>query len=520
MKLTVHNGAETLIFTLAEPMVLSEALALHDHPLDLPCAGNGRCGKCRVVASGALSALSPEEKKLLTSEDIAAGVRLACRTVVEGDAEVILSEKSDIVLIQTDAVSREFERDAAEGYGVGVDIGTTTVAATLVDLSTGREMASACEQNPQEIFGADVISRIERSLAGDREELSTCIRACIDRLLGQLCEKSGLAGEKISRIVITGNTTMLYMLMNRDVDCLSHAPFEADERFGRDFPLKFAAAPSASCYLTRCNSAFVGGDITTAVLASGITDGDKTALLIDVGTNGEIALIHNGKMYCSSTAAGPALEGAGIYMGMPALGGAVSRVWLDEKELRVETIGGLPDTGICGSGVIDAVAALLKAGIVDETGLILEEDHDFTEYITEAGDALAVRLGENTLFTQKDVRAVQLAKSAICAGICTLLHEAGLTPGDVERFVIAGGFGSHINVESAAAIGLFPAALAEKAEVLGNAALEGAEMLLQRKAFYAESEQIAERMETVDLSSNPYFSDQYMESMLFETPLL
>ncbi|MGI5893575.1 MAG: ASKHA domain-containing protein [Candidatus Merdivicinus sp.] len=516
MTLTVHTSEGSQTFSVEQPAYLSEILALHEHPLDLPCAGNGRCGKCRVKASGALSPLSPEEEKLLTSEDLTAGIRLACRTKIVGDAEVTLSNKSNISVIQTDAVSRNFERDQTEGYGVGIDIGTTTVAATLVECASGRELASACEQNPQEKYGADVISRIERSLAGDREALSVCILECIERLLTELCQKTGLPGDQIARIIITGNTTMLYLLTNRDVDCLSHAPFDADELFGREFPMQFQTAPAARCYLTRCNSAFVGGDITTAVLASGITEENKTALLIDVGTNGEIALIHDGKMYCSSTAAGPALEGAGIYMGMPALGGAIRRVWLDaEKKICCETVGDLPDTGICGSGVIDAMALLLKIGAVDETGLLLEEDHDYIENIQDAGNTLAFRFGEKTLFTQKDIRAVQLAKAAICAGICTLLHEAGLTPANVERFVIAGGFGSHINVENAAAIGLYPAELAEKAEVLGNAALEGAEMILQRKAFYAESEQIAYRMETVDLSSNPFFSDQYMESMMF-----
>ncbi len=515
MTVKIFAGQETVSVNLTEPMKISQALDLAGQHMDLPCAGNGRCGKCKVKALGSLSPLSPEEKKLLTEEEIQSGTRLSCQAVVTGDAEITLPSRSEIADIQTDAVSREFERDEAEGVSVAVDIGTTTVAASLIDLSNGRELATACAQNPQEKFGADVISRIERSLAGDRQELSDCILSCLDSLIAELCKKSGVSGGDIPKIVITGNTTMLFLLTNQDVDSLSHAPFEAADLFGRDEPLHFAAAPNAACYLTRCNSAFVGGDITTAVLASGIAEEEKTALLIDVGTNGEIALAHQGKMWCSSTAAGPALEGAGIYMGMPALGGAVRRVWLDGKDVKVETVGNLPDAGICGSGVIDAMALLLKTGAVEETGLLLEEDHDYTDYICEAGDDLAFRFGEKTLFTQKDVRAVQLAKAAICAGIRTLLHEAGLEPSDVERFVIAGGFGSHINVENAAAIGLFPKELAPKAEVLGNAALEGAEMLLQNRSFYESSCRLADTMETVDLSSNPYFSDQYMDSMMF-----
>ncbi len=517
MNITVIADGHEYNVTLSESVTISKALALAGQEIDLPCAGNGRCGKCRVKASGNLSPITPEEAKLLTEEDIQKGIRLSCRAMVTGDAIVTLPNRSNIAAIQTDAVSRDFQRDQAEGVSVAVDIGTTTVAASLIDLSNGQELATACAQNPQEKFGADVISRIERSLAGDRQALSDCIQNCLQNLIGELVKKSGISGADIQKVVITGNTTMLFLLTNQDVDSLSHAPFEATDLFGKEIDLRFTTAPNAPCYLTRCNSAFVGGDITTAVLASGIAEETKTALLIDVGTNGEIVLTHNGKLSCSSTAAGPALEGAGIYMGMSALGGAVTKVWLDDqRRIQIETVGDLPDVGICGSGVIDAMALLLKIGAVDETGLLLEEDHDYTDYICEAGTDLAFCFGKQTLFTQKDIRAVQLAKAAICAGIRTLLHEAGLAPTDVERFVIAGGFGSHIQVENAAAIGLFPSELASKAEVLGNAALEGAEMLLQNKSFYASSYTLADNMETVDLSSNPYFSDQYMDSMMFE----
>ena len=517
MILTIKVGTEERKAVLEGPVLLSSALAQAGYPMDLPCAGRGRCGKCKVYAQGCLSPLSAEEEKLLTEDEIRNHCRLACQTMLTGDAAVTLIQRSEMAEIQTEAVSRNYQRDQADGYSVAVDIGTTTVAAVAVDLSSGRELASACAQNPQEKYGADVISRMERSLAGDRQALADCIQNCVNSLLEELSEKSGVSGTDFQRIVITGNTTMLFLLTNQDVDCLSHAPFEATDLFGREAPeLSFPAAPGASCYLTRCNSAFVGGDITTAVLASGIAEDNRTSLLIDVGTNGEIVLAHQGKLSCSSTAAGPALEGAGIYMGMPAMGGAISRVFLQDGKIETETVGNLPDTGICGSGVIDAMAVLLKTGAVEETGLLLEEDHDFMDRICEAGTALAFRIGEKTLFTQKDIRAVQLAKAAICAGIRTLLHEAGLKPSDVERFVIAGGFGSHIQVDNAAAIGLFPPELAGKAEVLGNAALEGAAMLLQNRSFYESSYELAAQMETVDLSSNPYFSDQYMDSMIFE----
>ena len=515
-KVTLHTSGGRVMLEAATGVKLAEVLRLGGHPADLPCAGNGRCGKCRVRAAGELSQPGPEERKLLTEAELAAGIRLACQARLAGDAELWETDAKKDAAIEVSGVGRAYRREpVASGCGVAMDIGTTTVAAVLVDLETGAELAAACESNPQAAFGADVISRIERALDGDGPGLAEAIRGCVERLLAELCRKSGKGGAEISALFLTGNTTMLYLLTGRDVDCLSHAPFEADERFGKQAKLAFMGAPRAVCYLTRCNSAFVGGDITTAVVASGIAERPETALLIDVGTNGEIVLAHKGRLYGASTAAGPALEGAGIYMGMPAVSGAVRRVIFDGG-FRVETVGGMPDQGLCGSGVIDAMAALLQAGVVDETGLLLEEDHPFSDRICEAGETLAIRLGARTVFTQKDIRAVQLAKAAICAGIRTLLHEAGLEPGQVERFTIAGGFGSHICVESAAAIGLFPPELAERAEVLGNAALMGTEMLLQSRTLLAGSAELADRMETVELSTNPYFSGQYLDSMMFE----
>ena len=509
-KLTVRRGSAIWNLHFDGNPRLTEVLLSNHLPIARPCGGRGICGKCAVELGGQVSAPNAAEEK--------AGCRLACQAVLLGDAEAILPADSAMEQIALSSGVEVCAIKPMQGrFGAAVDIGTTTLACRLYDLRSGACIAEAGQGNPQTAVAADVMGRIGHALHGGLETLRVQVEGGITSVLEDVCAQANMASEALDALVLTGNTTMLFLLTNQDVDCLSHAPFEATDLFGREAPeLSFPAAPGASCYLTRCNSAFVGGDITTAVLASGIAEDNRTSLLIDVGTNGEIVLAHQGKLSCSSTAAGPALEGAGIYMGMPAMGGAISRVFLQDGKIETETVGNLPDTGICGSGVIDAMAVLLKTGAVEETGLLLEEDHDFTDRICEAGTTLAFRIGEKTLFTQKDIRAVQLAKAAICAGIRTLLHEAGLKPSDVERFVIAGGFGSHIQVDNAAAIGLFPPELAGKAEVLGNAALEGAAMLLQNRSFYESSYELAAQMETVDLSSNPYFSDQYMDSMIFE----
>ena len=248
-------------------------------------------------------------------------------------------------------------------------------------------------------------------------------------------------------------------------------------------------------------SAFVGAEITTALLASGICQGTDTALLADIGTNGEIALWHQGILRCCSTAAGPAFEGANLSQGMQGAPGAIDHAWVQEDALALHTIGDLPAVGICGSGVADVLAGLLQLGKLDETGFL------------EDGEDCA--LTPQVSFTQKDVRQVQLAKSAIRAGMETLLSHASLTPEAVSSLAIAGGFGSYLSLDSAAAIGLIPPVLSSRALVLGNAALSGAAMVLQRRSFREECQALAQSAQTVELSTDPVFMDLYIEHMLF-----
>lgn len=239
-------------------------------------------------------------------------------------------------------------------------------------------------------------------------------------------------------------------------------------------------------------------------------------LLVDIGTNGEMALAAGGRLLCCSTAAGPAFEGAGIYQGMNAKEGAVSRVVLTDGEIRCEVIGGGEAKGLCGSGIVDAVAVMVKAGILDETGLINEEGHAFEAYITEVDDQPAFRLpGTGVILTQQDIRAVQLAKSAVCAGMLTLMGEAGMKPEDIGRLTIAGGFGAFIDANAAETIGLIPPGFAAKAVAVGNAAGTGASMTLLSEEIRRRSEALARRAETVELSTSPRFMEYYVENMLF-----
>lgn len=493
------NGAT---YTVEAGTRLGDILA-REQRLGMPCGGHGRCGKCRVQTQGSLGPLSDAEKKLLSKEEIAGGVRLACCAAVEGDCTVLLAEGAAGQICTAGNMPDILLQPAFASYGFVLDIGTTTLAARLYD-TKGRLLAEGSRLNPQAGWGADVVSRIEAALGGADRDISAAICKAVDAMVAELSQKAQISPDKVDGLVITGNTVMLHLLTGTSVEPLSHAPFAARRLFGETVPAGSlgltAVMPDTEVYLAPCAAAFVGADLVTALLASNTCHAGTTRLLADIGTNGEIALWHRGRLYCCSTAAGPAFEGAGISMGMGGSRGAVDHVAIDGGELKAHVIGDCDPVGICGSGVMDAVACLLECGRMDETGYLEEEP---------AVISLPV------VFTQNDVRMVQLAKGAIHAGIRALLHTAELSCGDVQVLFIAGGFGSYLNIENGARIGLYPAEMEGNIRVIGNAALEGASMILLNRDYRIDCEQYAAQAEIVELSTDPFFAEEYIERMLF-----
>ena len=443
-----------------------------------PCGGLGKCGKCAVTLSGEVSASNEAEA--------AAGLRLACQAQILGNAQVFLPTTADLQQIQTESAAEIASFSPAEGIGVAVDIGSTTVVLRRYDLQTGSLLGQSAMINPQTNIASDVMGRIGAALEGKGTLLQSQITDALALLLQQ-------AGGKADKAVIAGNTTMLYLLTGKDPVSLSCAPFQADDLFDRN-----VSVLNTPAYLPPCMNAFVGADISCAVLASGMCS-KKTALLCDIGTNGEIALWKDGILSVTSTAAGPAFEGALISCGCSSIPGAVDKVWWENGRICIHTIGDQPAVGICGSGLIDVVAVLLQQELMDETGA-LDED---------------VILAPGVVLLQKDIRALQLAKAAIAAGIQTLLDASGTACEEIETFYLAGGFGSHLNIENAAAIGLIPGTLVEKTKVIGNAALAGAAQLLLDSSAITQIRAIAESSQHYNLGGNPAFNENYMEQMFF-----
>ena len=484
----IHNGATRQI-SFAQPQklqaVLSRAGILFDHP----CGGRGACGKCAVKLEGIVSAPNEAERK--------AGTRLSCQAELLGDAVVWLSDEAVWDQIEMGASDRYEAPAPMHGeYGAAVDIGTTTMALTLCRLCDGKVLATSACENPQRSVAADVIGRIESALSGGLSALQEQVTSALQILLSEACEKAQIPEHQVEAFVITGNTTMLYLLTGRNPESLSHAPFQADCLFGIETEIL-----GRKSYLPPCMDAFVGADITCAVLSSTMTAARTgPVLLCDIGTNGEIALWKDGVLTVTSTAAGPAFEGAGISCGCGSVRGAIDKVWNEEDHIFCHTIGALPAVGVCGSGLIDAIAVFLQREDIDETGAV---------------DVPKLDLMDGVGLLPKDIRAVQLAKAAIAAGIQTILETTNTKASEITRFYICGGFGTHLNLSSAVTIGLIPEAFMEKTEVLGNAALSGAVQLLLDCNGRKTAERLAEKSVHLNLGGNPKFNENYIEHMLF-----
>lgn len=487
--LTIHQGLQTSQISFDPPARLSDLLAQTNVAVAQPCGGRGVCGKCVVSLEGDVSV--PNDAEALC------GTRLSCQALILGDAAVTLPVSLPLAQI---AGGTAADRDPASPmsgcFGAAIDIGTTTLALLLYDLKTGRCIGSASMLNPQTSVAADVIGRIDAAMHGKTDSLRQQIEGALSSLMAAACAQAGIPPIHLDALVLTGNTTMLYLLTGRDPTSLSRAPFLADCLFGGETRCLDRAA-----YLPDCLHAFVGADTTCAILAAGMTDRSETALLCDVGTNGELALWHHGQLYIASTAAGPAFEGAGISCGCSSVPGAIDRVDVQHGQVACRTIGNSQAVGVCGSGLVDAIAVMLEREAIDETGYL--EDDVFP-------------LRDGISLNQADIRAVQLAKAATHAGIISLLHAARCSPDDVSSVYLAGGFGSHLNLRSAVRIGLIPAALAEKVQVIGNAALDGAAILLMDTSARQKIHALRQLCQHVRLDGNPEFSERYIEAMMFD----
>lgn len=498
--------------------------------IEAPCGGLGRCGSCRVSASGELTPSSAEEQELLGGAGAAAGIRLACRARVTGDVTVTVPARPRDTCVVTAAEQQTLviEPPAERGIvtlgmpvGAAVDFGTTTIAVSITDLTTGESLAVSGDTNDQRAFGADVLSRVSHAASGGGPELQRAAADQIEMLLGAALQRAEVPADRLVEMVVVGNTAMTGLLLGADVTPLGEAPYEGAPIAEARVPaheIGLTAFPSLDVLVPPGVSAFVGSDITAGMLAVGMAERTAPTLMLDLGTNGELVLAVGGELLAASTAAGPALEGASISCGMRAEPGAIERVSIQGDDLALGVIGEREPSGICGSGLLDLVATLLEAGLLDATGKLAEHaEGPLGRRLTERDGvrAYTVDVSNNIVLTQKDVRAVQLAVGAVRTGIELLLAEAGLAASEIQAAIVAGGFGYHVRTESLVRLGLVPAEWHDRVAFAGNTALAGARMYLTNSDVRRRAAGLAGRVRTVDLAAHPEFQQRFLAALTF-----
>ena len=463
--LTAQNG-EVLMSLLQSAGGSSEA----------PCGGNGRCGKCKVLVDGREA--------------------LACQTIVDRDMVVTLPQK-ERGMILADGISVTLPPDC--GKCLAIDIGTTTVVAYLIE--NGQILTTECRKNPQGAFGADVVSRIQYARNGKSRELTATIRHCVEEITETLFSRTGKSG--LERVCIVGNPAMQQLFLDLPVENLTKIPFQ---------PLltkaeiteagKYISAWAGAKLLTVPDIAgYIGADTVACILAAGMDKTEKLTLLVDIGTNGEMVLGNKDRLVACATAAGPALEGAGISCGTQAVTGAIDHV---KPDFSCHVIGRSKAVGICGSGLLDAVAVALEQDLINERGRILREDR-------------ILPLTDGVFLTQEDVRQLQQAKGAIAAGIHLMAEELNVALEDIETIYLAGAFGTYMDPRSACRVGLLPAELEGRVKSIGNAAGSGSMQIVCDKDTLARTDAIVAAVKHLDLAALPGWAKCFAKSMRFET---
>lgn len=467
---------------------------LHEFGIEFPCGGAGTCGKCKIRLLNGRIGLTQQHRDRLEMLGFQPDWRLACMSYCTEDISLEVAQFSHIIL----ADESDFAFTPRDGFGVAVDLGTTTIVAQLVNLKNGDALAVETMLNPQVRYGADLISRIQACIEGHEGEMTKIIRSAIGSMINQMISRHDIYPEKV---VIVGNTAMQLIFSGKDVTPLSAYPFsvhDLGEKYFRPSELNWEFQISGGVEFYPSIGSFIGSDILAGIAATGLYEKENYTALIDLGTNGEIAVGNMHRIVCASTAAGPAFEGANISMGMRAVTGAVSSFTLDHDKIKAHVIGNSPPMGICGSALIDAVAILRKLDQIGPFGEINSgEDH--------------IALFENIELTQKDIHEFLLAKAAIAAGLSILINKLGISRENIDEVYLAGGFGTYVNLNHVAETGMIEG-LDGKIRKMGNTALIGAKMFLFDNGTMAR--EILKKVHPVNLEGDPQFQEIYVDKMM------
>lgn len=480
MDWTIHIQPEGRKLSAGQGTNLLEALRAEGLAPDAPCGGNGKCGKCKVLVDGAEV--------------------LACQVTVGRDMTVTLPKQAGLNVLQEGIAATPRVSPGKDGLLLAFDIGTTSVVCFLLDGKTGQELGKSSMLNPQTVFGADVISRIQRALAGELDAQTQAIRQGMTQLITQVTDTP----EAVTLVSVVANPAMQQLFLGISPENLAGVPFAPVLTRSKRVSCReyLPICPNAQLLIVPDISGYIGADTMGCVLSTGLYQKEELTLMVDIGTNGEMVLGNKHRMIACSTAAGPALEGANIQFGMRGTEGAIDHVWVENGRICCSVLGGGEARGICGSGLIDAVAVGLNLGLLNKRGRILTDDH-------------TLHLTQQVYLTQDDIRQVQMAKGAIYAGIFLMAQQLGVRVGDIQKVQLAGAFGSFLDPKSACRIGLLPEELLDRIEAVGNAAGSGAKLLACDDSLLPLTDQLTGKIQFLELASLPEFSRTFAKSMCF-----
>ena len=533
-KITFVQSRQKTEVPVQEQETILEAARRAGLVIESPCNGNGTCGKCKVrLADGskvlacretAREAMTVELLERHDSEGIQikqSGQEIAVH--VERFIEKKYLPETGQTAVYRDGTLIAYEQGdtSAASYGLVVDIGTTTLVVALIDLHTGKEIAATGALNPQSKFAQDVLSRI--TYASDEAGLKEMHRLFIDelnRLIVQISEEAGVFPVTIYEAVFSGNTCMLHLALQTDPSALGKYPYTpsiwGDQKV-KAVDLALQIADYGEVFLPPIISAYVGADISSGVIAAQLAERKGISLFIDIGTNGEMILAVDGKLAATSTAAGPAFEGMNIVCGMRAAPGAIEKFRLEDSgRKKIQSIGNQPAIGICGSGLLDIVAELVKQKLVNPTGRLQQNAaQQFQDYLVKHEGKTVFQITKDVHLSQKDIRQVQLAKGAIRSGIEALLAHENRTADEVDRVLIAGSFGYHLNPESLLEIGLLPRAFAGKIEFLGNTSKTGGLAFLLSSQIRKKAAAITKKVTVIELANLQEYDQLFVKCLNF-----
>lgn len=505
---------------------LRETLRREGVYIDGTCADNGTCGRCVVhVIHGDAGDPSLQETALLGDGAVNHGQRLACRVMVRGDLEISIDPER---MLEIDTTGKwkevwgsplwrpELLNEGIEGFGVAVDVGTTSIASILLDMSRNKPLDIRTSANPQMPWGDDIISRLGAA-AKDRATAARLQALALNTVKDQvrsLCLRNGVSGGRITRLVVVGNSAMHHLVFGFPVEDLLKPPYSPSHVSGAvltpdKLPIKLEVNRQAEIFSPPLIGGFAGSDAMASLLAAKVS-GVKKGALLDVGTNTEIALWNGDSIQVATAPSGPAFEGGHIKSGMRAEEGAIWKVGISGETVDCEVVGGVQAKGVCGTGMVDAVASMLRNGILDRSGLFNAGSHPMVK-----NGAFMLDVDSGIALKNEDIATIQKAKSAVASAFQVLLTVVGCTAEELGNIFIAGAFGSRLNVQNAMEMGLLPDIPAERYILAGNTALVGAAMMLASEGMRQKAESLVGLAMHCDLTVDPEFEETFIDNLYF-----